>query len=247
MRKGSAPFILRFIFLLFFYIFLLNQTASPVFSQTIPSGCETTDPASGCVPGPLSTYPVLCKNGYVCCKTQDLCNQVDGITSTPTPQSGSECHQCPKGRCLCLCAPDGEIALPGGERVLKCCISVRGLCPPVHICTGSTDEVTNRCLEDLQGKCGEGKIRIALGCIPAGNFNDLVVQILKLVISVSGGIAFLLMIFGGFKVLVSAGNPKGVQSGNEMITSALIGLLFILFSVFLLKLIGVTVFQLPGL
>ena len=56
-----------------------------------------------------------------------------------------------------------------------------------------------------------------------------------------------MMVFGGFKILVSAGDPKGVQAGGETITSALIGLLFIIFSVFLLELIGVKILGIPGL
>jgi hypothetical protein len=71
--------------------------------------------------------------------------------------------------------------------------------------------------------------------------------LLKRVIGIAGGIAFLLMVFGGFKILTSAGDPKGIQAGSEMISSALIGLLFIIFSVFLLELIGVKILGIPGL
>jgi len=96
--------------------------------------------------------------------------------------------------------------------------------------------------------CNEGTgINTALGCIPVGEFSDFVAWLLRRLIGIAGGIAFLLVIFGGFKILTSAGNPKGIQAGNEMITSALIGLLFIIFSVFLLELIGVKILSIPGL
>jgi hypothetical protein len=63
----------------------------------------------------------------------------------------------------------------------------------------------------------------------------------------AGGVAFLLMLSGGLIVLVSSGDPNRVKAGSELITSALAGLLFIIFSLFLLRLIGVELLKLPGL
>lgn len=100
---------------------------------------------------------------------------------------------------------------------------------------------------DIHGPCPTDKITTALGCVPTGNFSDFVGWLLKRLIGISGGIAFLLVIFGGFKILTSAGNPKGIQAGSEIISSALIGLLFIIFSIFLLELIGVKILGIPGL
>ena len=100
---------------------------------------------------------------------------------------------------------------------------------------------------NVQGSCDKNEVDTALGCIPTGDFNKFVVWVLKLAMAISGGIAFLMMIFGGFRILVSAGNPKGVQAGGEMVSSALMGLLFIIFSIFLLQLIGVKILELPGL
>jgi len=85
----------------------------------------------------------------------------------------------------------------------------------------------------------------ALGCIPSIPTN-FVAWLLARAISLGGGIAFLLMIFGGFKIITSSGNPEAVKVGQELITSALMGLIFIIFSVFLLQLIGVKILQIPG-
>jgi len=74
---------------------------------------------------------------------------------------------------------------------------------------------------------------------PAG----FVGNILTLAVGVAGGIAFLLIVFGAIRILTSAGDPEAVNQGKEILTSAIIGLLFIIFSTFILKLIGVTVFQ----
>lgn len=63
---------------------------------------------------------------------------------------------------------------------------------------------------------------------------------------IAGGIAFLLIVIGAFQIILSAGNPDRVKAGKEMITAALSGLFLIIFSVFILKLIGADILQIPG-
>lgn len=97
--------------------------------------------------------------------------------------------------------------------------------------------------------CGDGAgkgIQTALGCIPTEDPNQFAAWFLKLALGIGGGIAFLLIIFGTLKIITAGGSPDGIKNGSEMITSALMGLLFILFSVFLLHLIGVDILQIPG-
>lgn len=67
---------------------------------------------------------------------------------------------------------------------------------------------------------------------------DLVNDILKIGINAGGGVAFLLMIYGGFLFLTSGGDENKLNEATEVITSAIAGLLVIIFSVFLLQLIG---------
>lgn len=85
----------------------------------------------------------------------------------------------------------------------------------------------------------------AIGCVdtnPTGFFS----KILGLAIGIGGGIAFLLILFGGFQILTSAGNPEQLNAGREMISAAIAGLLLIIFSVFILRLIGYNIFGIPG-
>lgn len=85
----------------------------------------------------------------------------------------------------------------------------------------------------------------AIGCIPATP-NGFVQRILPFAIGIGGGIAFLLMLFGGLQIMTSAGNPEKLNAGRELVTSAIVGLLLIIFSVFLLKLIGADILGIPG-
>lgn len=88
----------------------------------------------------------------------------------------------------------------------------------------------------------------AIGCIGQGGTpNDFVSWFLKLGTGLGGGIAFLLILFSGFQRITSAGNPEKLHEAKELMTAAISGLLLIIFSIFLLRLIGVDILQIPGL
>src|SRR3989344_2523663 len=91
------------------------------------------------------------------------------------------------------------------------------------------------------------RIDTAIGCIPINTSTDFAAWILGWFIGIAGGIAFLLMLWGGFQIMTAGGNPDQVKTGQEQLTAAISGLLLIIFAIFLLKLIGVSIFQIPGL
>lgn len=98
------------------------------------------------------------------------------------------------------------------------------------------------CVEDEKNPKG---IPTPLGCVktnPAG----LVSFILKFLLYTSGGIAVLLIMFGGYSMMTSQGNPEKLQGAQETITSAVVGLLFIIFSLVLLEIIGADILRIPG-
>lgn len=84
----------------------------------------------------------------------------------------------------------------------------------------------------------------AIGCLEAGNPNHFIGQILGWATIVGAGIAFLLTVFGGFQITTAAGDPKRVKAAQELITAAVMGLLLIIFSIFLLNLIGIKILNL---
>jgi hypothetical protein len=86
----------------------------------------------------------------------------------------------------------------------------------------------------------------AFGCIEASNGSFFFSKVLTIGIGIGGGLAFLLILLGGFQILISAGNPEQMNAGKEMVTSAIAGLLLIVFSVFLLRLIGYNILGIPG-
>jgi len=110
-------------------------------------------------------------------------------------------------------------------------------------CGGGTTPVI---IYPIHGSCGDTAIDSALGCIPYGEGNEFIGWLLKNIIFIATGVAFLLMAFGALQIITSAGNPDKIKAGQELITSAISGILFIILSVFLLRLVGVEIFKIPG-
>lgn len=94
------------------------------------------------------------------------------------------------------------------------------------------------------GKTGGG-IETAVGCIPSDP-NGFVAALLRIILGIAGGVAVLLIIFSGYRMATSAGNPEQVQGARETITAAIVGLLFIIFSLVILEVIGVDILRIPG-
>ena len=101
-----------------------------------------------------------------------------------------------------------------------------------------------------QGSCGKNEVETALGCISTladAGPNSFFASIIKIAVALGGGLALVLMLYGVFIVTTSAGIPDKLKEGQEIITSAISGLIFIILSVFLLNFIGINILSLPGL
>lgn len=69
-------------------------------------------------------------------------------------------------------------------------------------------------------------------------------QILGWAISVGGGVAFLLIVYAGFQISTAQGDPKKMQAARDLLTSAISGLILIVFSVAILNVVGVSILHL---
>src|SRR3989344_269629 len=85
----------------------------------------------------------------------------------------------------------------------------------------------------------------AIGCIPTDP-SAFIKKFVTFGAGLAGGIAFLLILFGGFQVMTSTGNPEKLNAGKELVVSAIAGLLLVIFSIFLLKIIGYNILGIPG-
>src|SRR3989344_4707194 len=58
--------------------------------------------------------------------------------------------------------------------------------------------------------------------------------------AIIGGVIFIIMLYGSFLLLTSAGDPQQLGQGKGLIKSGIIALILIFFSVFILQFIGVS-------
>jgi len=89
------------------------------------------------------------------------------------------------------------------------------------------------------------EVETGLGPIPTDP-GKLVEWFFSLTTKVAGGVALLLLVFGGIKIITTQGDPKAFDAAKGTITRALSGLLLVVLAVFILKLIGYDILQLPG-
>lgn len=98
----------------------------------------------------------------------------------------------------------------------------------------------------ISSVCPNNKCQTAVGDIIT-NPVDFIKSIFGVLLSLSGGVAVVLILISGYRMMVSQGNPEKVQQAREQLTSAIVGLLFIIFSITILQIVGVDILHIPGL
>lgn len=101
------------------------------------------------------------------------------------------------------------------------------------------------CLYDAGGNEQKGNYYTVFGCISTKP-EFFVKSMLSIVFGIAGGTAFLAILYGSAIMLTSSGSPEQLQAGKEIVTSSLIGIFLIIFSVFLLRVVGFEILRIPG-
>jgi hypothetical protein len=85
----------------------------------------------------------------------------------------------------------------------------------------------------------------AIGCIPTSP-QEIIKTIVTIGMSLAGVVVLILILISAFTLSTSQGDPNKTKEAKEMLTSAIVGLLFIIFSVTILQFIGVSILNIPG-
>lgn len=218
------------------YCMPLTPTPVPTSALTPTPGAG---PSSDCIednhilPGPWACtpeYPVDCPNilRYCCkdikqCYNNALCIEYRHLTPINACPSSGYTYDCPS--------------------VLNTCCQEAKDCPTSS--SGRSERENALCTGYPEGYENE-RVNTAIGCIPT-NINTLASWLLTWAMGIGGGIAFLLMLYAGFQIMISSGDPQRAQAGKELLTSAVSGLLLIIFSILILRLIGIEIFHIPGI
>lgn len=108
--------------------------------------------------------------------------------------------------------------------------------PPVPCSKGEFDKDTDTC------KAFDVAL---LGKIPLDPYS-FIKSIYTLVLSFAGLAALGIIIRSGYKFMYSQGNKEIITDARSQLTSAIIGLLFIIFAYVILSVIGVDILKIPG-
>jgi hypothetical protein len=103
------------------------------------------------------------------------------------------------------------------------------------------------CAQDaLDATQGCTKLDTGFGVPIATDQTGFIRDVFGIILSISGGIALLLIILSGYRLMTSGGQAEKVKGSREQLVSAIIGLLFIIFSLVILQIIGVDILKIPG-
>ena len=194
------------------------------------------------------------------------CSAVPNCACEPSPPDCGDENEfcCPGNTCNgpleCINLGYGPGDPGGGYRCLRPCDSAAD-CDVYEVCSGISGgctadpsnppppEVKVAVFCDSSGEPttdNTGELYTAIGCIPFNTGNNFIRFILRWGIGIAGGIAFILIIVAAFQIITSQGDPKRLQAGRELLTSAIAGLVLLIFSVLILRLIGVNLLGIPG-
>ena len=93
--------------------------------------------------------------------------------------------------------------------------------------------------------CAVNEVATDLGCLP----NDPIGFIQKFYgigLSLIGMVALLFLIYGGYLVMTSGGNPEQLKKGKEYIFYAIAGMLLAIFGFVFVGFIAGSVLRIPG-
>lgn len=93
----------------------------------------------------------------------------------------------------------------------------------------------------IPNPCKNNSCNTAIGAIDVSSGQAFVAVLFRLILSLSGGISLILIIYSGYSMSTSRGNAEKIQAAKETLTSAVIGLIFIIFSMTVLQIIGVDI------
>ena len=91
-----------------------------------------------------------------------------------------------------------------------------------------------------------GGLWTALGCF-SGNMSEFIANnVMRTGIGIAGGVSMLCIMLAAFQMQTSSGNAEKIKKAQELLTNCITGLMVIIFSILILKIIGVDILRIPG-
>ena len=148
------------------------------------------------------------------------------------------------------CLPGASPSTPGNTSDPGClCVSPQK--PPLtallDLCQNVAKGERSDCEACLQGGGADSMVGVwtGMGCIYTDLGNFIKKTVFGMFIGLAGMIALLCIIYSALSIQISGGNPEKIKKAQEMLTSCIMGLMLIICSICILKLIGVDILRIP--
>lgn len=209
-----------------------------------------------------------CMDSSECSNSSDtgICAIIEGnvtqkvcITNPSASLPGYDCYQLPENSAVWYCenvdAQCGDVVTFATTCPSNCPkaydSSIPGYVCQVPYVPAPAPIIYDICaqagpLESACRACGQGQFWTTFGCVPTDALG-ITRALIRLGTSIAGGIAILSILYGAFKITIARTNPSHLQAGRELITSSVIGLIFIIFAVIMYRFIAQTLLKLPGI
>ncbi len=133
--------------------------------------------------------------------------------------------------CTCVIKPTPAPPTPTGEQISKLCTK--------YVYNKKELAACNACAKT-------GALMTGIGCVPT-DFSEFITGfLLRIGIGFAGFVALGCIIYSAVMIQVSQGNAEKISQAQDQIKACIFGLLMIVFSILLLRIIGVDIIQIPG-
>lgn len=93
--------------------------------------------------------------------------------------------------------------------------------------------------------CALNEVQTELGCIPADPIG-FTAKFYSIGLGLIGGVALLYIIYGGYIILTSKGNPEQLNKGKSFIFYSILGLLLAIFGYVFVQVVIADILHVPG-
>ncbi len=246
MQKIWLLFISLCLFFLCFKIF------TPISYAATKYTCDQEGQTAGQYTQVFCSPKIGCHNVYAgTCGASEVCD------SKATNSAGAPCAAIDESVLDCICKDtttftcgvngatnDFTRACGTGEVCDNTVLAQPGRTDPWP-CTSQVNP-SNAPTGTTYNPCPNGICDTAIGPINTGTPSAFIQTIFSILLSISGAVALILVIVSGYQLSLSQGNPEKVKGARERLTAAIIGLVFVIFSVAILQIIGFDILHLPG-
>lgn len=139
---------------------------------------------------------------------------------------------------IALCCPQNALAKPDPKPDPKPGPGAKKICD-------SAGAAQSACATCMDGDPPKG-VWTAIGCLSTDP-TKATTEIFGIALGFGGIFILIQILLGAFGLITSSGNTAAVQKARDRIINAIIALLFLVFSVTLLQIIGMKILQLPGM